>query len=125
MMVVEYITKANDYVRHFAFLSFLYLESALSTYQLALLIVSRNILLCYAGMMNNETKRKQYKPYIALLFLIAFSFTIRKQPKMSELRDYQARCIDITVNSLKKGVYRQLMCLPTGKRLTLNHIKQH
>ncbi|KAL7317243.1 putative ATP-dependent helicase IRC3 [Mucor circinelloides] len=38
---------------------------------------------------------------------------------MSELRDYQARCIDITVNSLKKGVYRQLMCLPTGSGKTI------
>ncbi|OAD08531.1 hypothetical protein MUCCIDRAFT_136106 [Mucor lusitanicus CBS 277.49] len=33
---------------------------------------------------------------------------------MSELRDYQARCIDITINSLKQGIYRQLISLPTG-----------
>lgn len=56
MMVVEYITKANGYARHLPFLTFLYLESALSTYQLGLLIVSPNILFCNEDMMNNEAK---------------------------------------------------------------------
>ncbi|CAO3642756.1 unnamed protein product [Mucor fragilis] len=38
---------------------------------------------------------------------------------MSELRDYQARCIDITVDSLKQGIYRQLVCIPTGSGKTV------
>ncbi|GAN06385.1 conserved hypothetical protein [Mucor ambiguus] len=38
---------------------------------------------------------------------------------MFELRDYQARCIDITINSLRKGIYRQLICLPTGSGKTV------
>ncbi|KAL9553069.1 hypothetical protein MBANPS3_003471 [Mucor bainieri] len=38
---------------------------------------------------------------------------------MSELRDYQVRCIDITIDSLGQGIYRQLVCLPTGSGKTV------